>query len=238
MANIKKNGNLSGAIGNIVFVNDGDRVFVRAKPDIVKQSQRTKDSAKEFGLVSSREKIFRLRVLHAMGIPALQYFAARHRARIRKTLTPDNDGTATTNPTFGNPQALTGFSFNPKTEWQTCTNFFPEFDIQPGNEIKVLLPQLKWKEQIVPPKNSTSALLTLLALTADLNSASVPVNVQSELEIEINGSSPAPAQQWAFPAGSSAGWLLIIGCLKFKTQNKLEATKQFAATYLWAGLNG
>ena len=84
MANIKKNGNLSGAIGNIVFVNDGDRVFMRAKPARVKQSARTKNSSKAFGLVSSREKIFRLRLLHEMGIPAMQYFAARHRARIFK----------------------------------------------------------------------------------------------------------------------------------------------------------
>ncbi len=155
MANIKKNGNLSGAIGNIVFVNDGDRVFMRAKPARVKQSARTKNSSKAFGLVSSREKIFRLRLLHEMGIPAMQYFAARHRARIRKTLTPDNGGTATTNPTFGNPQALTGFSFNPKTEWQTCTNFFPEFNMQPGNEMKIILPDLKWKDQIIPPKHSS-----------------------------------------------------------------------------------
>lgn len=38
MANLKKNGNLSGAIGQIVFVNDGQRTFARLKPDTVKQT--------------------------------------------------------------------------------------------------------------------------------------------------------------------------------------------------------
>ncbi|MBD8018884.1 hypothetical protein [Kaistella pullorum] len=238
MANIKKNGNLSGAIGNIVFVNDGDRVFARAITNRVKQSQRTKDSSRTFGLVSNREKIFRLRLLHEMGIPALQYFAARHRARIRKTLTAQSSGTSTDNPTFSNPQALAGFSFNPKTEWQSCTNFFPEFVIQSVSEMKVILPEIKWKEQIMPPKNSTSGRLTLLALTVDLNSTSVPLNIMSRLELDISEGSSAPGQEWTFPAGLSAGWLLIAACLKFKSKNELDATQQFAATYLWAGLTG
>ena len=86
MANLKKNGNLSGAIGNIVFVNDGKRTFARVKPDKVKQSPETKAAAGIFGLVSAREKMFRLQLLRILGIPPLQYFAARHRARIRKTI--------------------------------------------------------------------------------------------------------------------------------------------------------
>lgn len=238
MANLKKNGNLSGAIGNIVLVNDGDRVFARAIPDRVKQSQRTKESSKAFGLVSSREKIFRLRLLREMGVPALQYFAAHHRARIRKTLTAERSGTSTDNPTFSNPQALAGFSFNPKTEWQSCTNFFPEFVMQSVSGMKIILPEIKWKEQIMPPKNSNSARLTLLALTVDLNISSVPLNIISRLELDISAGSSAPEQEWTFPVTFAEGWILIAACLKFKSENELEATQQFAATYLWAGLNG
>ncbi|MCB4235564.1 hypothetical protein LDL59_11945 [Kaistella anthropi] len=56
MANLKKNGNLSGAIGNIVFVNDGQRTFARVKPDKVKQTPETKAAARIFGLVAPEKK--------------------------------------------------------------------------------------------------------------------------------------------------------------------------------------
>lgn len=145
MARVKKNGNLSGAIGNVVFVNDSGREFVRARPDRVKQTAQTKAAAGVFGLVSSREKTFRLQVLRMLGVPAPQYFAAKHRARIRKTVTGDTGGSAGTGTGFGNPQALVGFSFNPNMEWESCTNFFLTFEMESNGEMKVHLPELKWK---------------------------------------------------------------------------------------------
>lgn len=239
MARVKKNGNLSGAIGNIVFVNDGERAFARAKPDHVKQSAQTKVAAGVFGLVSSREKMFRLQILRILGIPALQYFAAKHRARIRKTVTPDTGSSSGTGAGFGNPQALAGFSFNPKMEWESCTNFFPTFEMESSGEMKVQLTELKWKNQITPPKNSSSAVLTLVAITADLNKEAFPVNVHSKLELEISGSSAVPAQDWIFPVDAAEGWLLIIGCLKFASPNHSSVMKdEFSAAYLWAGMHG
>ncbi|MDQ0477623.1 hypothetical protein [Chryseobacterium sp. MDT2-18] len=233
MANLKKNGNLSGAIGNIVFVNDGDRIFVRLKPDSVKQSPQTKAAAGVFGLVSAREKTFRLKLLKELGIPALQYFAARHRARIRKTII----GNPAISPGFGDPQGLTGFSFNPKAEWQSCTNFFPEVERVSNGEMKVHLPELKWKTQIIPPKNCRAAVLTLFAMTADLNSPSVPLKVLSKIEMEISATAAVSAREWRIPVEPPAGWLLIVGCVKFNTTHHATTVQQqFSATYLWAGL--
>lgn len=235
MANLKKNGNLSGAIGNIVFVNDGERVFVRAKPDSVKQSPQTKAAAGIFGLVSAREKSYRLKLLKELGIPALQYFAARHRARIRKTITGNPAINPENSPPFGDPQGLTGFSFNPKTEWQNCTNFFPKVERRSNGEMKVHLPELNWKTQIIPPKNCSSAVLTLFTMTADLNSPWVPVKVLSKIEMEIRATAAVPAQEWRIPAESAEGWLLIIGCVKFAAPNQHSIAKeQFSAVYLWA----
>ncbi|MBU4537568.1 MAG: hypothetical protein L6264_06530 [Weeksellaceae bacterium] len=239
MARLKKNGNLSGAIGNVVFVNDGGREFVRARPDRVKQTAQTKAAAGIFGLVSSREKTFRLQVLRMLGVPAPQYFAARHRARIRKTVTGDNGITAGTGSGFGNPQAMVGFSFNPNMEWESCTNFFPTFEMVPNSGMKVQLPELKWKNQITPPKNCSSSTLKLLALTADFNTAAVPVKVQAKLELEISRSSAVPDQDWNFPVDPAEGWLLIIGCLKFASPNQSSVMKEeFSAAYLWAGMQG
>ncbi|UFK97399.1 hypothetical protein [Kaistella faecalis] len=237
MARVKKNGNLSGTIGNIVFVNDGERAFVRAKPDRVKQTTQTKAAAGVFGLVSSREKTFRLQVLRMLGVPAPQYFAAKQRARIRKTVTGDTGGSAGTGTGFGNPQALAGFSFNPEMEWESCTNFFLTFEMESNGEMKVHLPELKWKNQIIPVKNSSSAVLTLVAITADLNKEAVPIKEVAKLELEISGTSAVPAQDWIFPVDAAEGWLLIIGCLKFGAPNQSSVMKEaFSAAYLWTGM--
>lgn len=239
MAKITKNGSLAGTLGEIVFVNDGGRKYTRRRPEKVKQSPRTKAAAGVFGLVSTREKLFRLRLLKELGMPPLQYFATKHRARVMKTVTGGQGITAGSNPGFGNPQALAGFSFNPKMEWQACTNFFPAFEMGAGSEMMVQIPELKWKHQITPPKNSSSAVLTLLAITADLNVAAVPVKVQAKLEMEISGSSAVPAQEWIFPVNPAGGWLLIAGCLRFDTRKPDAGAKdQFSAAYLWAGLPG
>ena len=237
MANIKKNGKLSGTMGDIVFVNDGDRAFTRTKPESVKQSPATKASAKVFGMVSQREKWFRLRLLKELDMPALQYFAARHRSRITKTVTGNSSSNSGNKTSFGNPQALAGFCFNPKLEWQRCTNFFPVFEILPDNEMTVQLPQLQWKKQIIPPKNCSSATLTLLAITADLNTISCPLKVQSKLVLQISALSALPDQEWNFPVTASEGWIAIAASLKFNTTNHAaKMHEQYAATYLWAGL--
>lgn len=237
MAIIKKNGNLCGAIGNIVFVNDGDRVFARMKPDSIKQSARTKAAASVFGLVSTREKLLRLNIFKALSIPAIQYFAARHRARIQKTITKQVTEDSANMPEFGDPQALVGFNFNPKLDWQNCTNFFPEYSLTPGSGMKVSLPQLAWGKQVTPPKNAASCTLTLVTLHADLNSRDVPVTQIARFDVEINASSASPAQDWIFPLEETGDWLLIIGCLKFSTHKTGAGIQpQFAATYLWAGL--
>lgn len=239
MANIKKNGNLSGAIGNIVFVNDGIRAFIRTKPDRIKQSPQTKAAAGVFGLISTREKLFRLQIFRTLGIPAIQYFAARHRARIQKTVTAEKGSSSPVNAVFGNPKAMEGFSFNPKMDWDSCTNFFPAFEVGNNGEIKIHLPELRWKKEIKPPKDSNSALLTLVTLSADLNVSAVHVNVHSKVEMEITAASAVPKQEWVVPVNAKDGWLLIIGCVQFISSNPHAGIRdQFSATYLWAGQHG
>lgn len=234
MANLKKNGNLSGAVGPLVFVNDDGRVYVRSKAHSVKQSVSSKASAALFGQVSAREKRFRLQLLREMGLPAPQYFAAKHRARLQKTVLPDAG--AASIPLFGNPKALEGFDFNPKLQWLQCTNFYAEFKTDDANALQVSLPALHWAKEIRPPKDSTSAILTLYAVAADLDDPSVPVKLVSRWETEINRYSAAPAAEWEIPTDTSGKWLLIVACLRFKENlNSLHASKSFAASYLWAG---
>lgn len=237
MAKLKKNGHFSGMLNNLVFVDSDERSYVRTKPDRVKQSPQTKTAASTFGFVSTREKSFRLRLLRLLQLPAPQYFAARHRARLQKTVTSRLGSSTSPTPAFADPVFLTGFDFNPKMEWQRHTNFYTEI-VHEENQIRVSIPDIKWKQQIKPPKNCVSAVLALHAVAADLNQSSVEFTELAALETTVSGNSAVPAQEWLVSTAGAAGWLLITASLKFKTSGfDLPAKHQFSATYLWAGNN-
>lgn len=59
MARVNKNGNLSGAIGNLVFVNRDGKTHVRSKPKRVNQSTNTRSAATGFGKNSGHDSILR-----------------------------------------------------------------------------------------------------------------------------------------------------------------------------------
>ena len=76
MARISKNGNLSGAVGNLVFVQNGKEQYVRSKPHKVKQSAETKKAASVFGWVSSRDKEYRRVVVEKFSLLTDSRYAA------------------------------------------------------------------------------------------------------------------------------------------------------------------
>lgn len=237
MAHINKKGNLSGALGEIVFVNDGDRKYTRLRPDLVRQSERTKAASKVFGMVSSREKKFRTKLLNRLQMPAIQYLAAQHRGRLQKCITGGANSAQQEEPQFGNPEALIGFEFNRKLKWHERTNFFPFFKETANGALKVSLPAIKWGREIKTRPKATSAVLTLTAVSVNLNSTDVPLKIVSTLTMEVGRSSESPAQEWTVPADDAPGWLLIIGMVQYSGNGLSEKRSEtFSATYLWTGI--
>ena len=59
MARVNKNGNLSGAIGNLVFVNRDGKTHVRSKPKKVNQYTTIRGAATGFGKNSGHDRILR-----------------------------------------------------------------------------------------------------------------------------------------------------------------------------------
>lgn len=236
MARLKKNGNLSGAIGNIVFVNDGDRSYVRSRPGKVRQTKNTKAAASVFGWVSTQEKLYRIALQNKITFQAYQYFAARHMATLKKTVSQEKGSTVK----FQDPTALTGFDFNQKQEWNRCTNFFPSFDIVENMVLSVGIPALAWGRQIKAPKNADRAILELYAISTDLNQKDINVEILSSLSMIIKEKEPTPSQEWSFGIPANAKWLLIIGIINFDSDNKrLEKTERSTGTYLWSkGIDG
>lgn len=234
MAILKKNGSLSGAVGNIVFVNSGGRTLVRSKPDGVKQTERTKAAASVFGTVSEREKWLRREITYGLGFPALQYFAARHRARLRKTVTADADSIIYGKANFGTPEALAGFDFNPKLEWSRCTNFYPTIKKNEDGSVAVHLPEIRWRHEIKPPRNAKSASLNLHALAVNLNGKTPDIRRIGDLTMDFKNGNHTSAQIWNIENTQPDHWILIVGILRF-TGNFNSNAECFSGSYLWAG---
>lgn len=235
MARLKKNGNLSGAIGNIVFVNDGDRSYVRALGKKPKQTKNTKEEAKKFGLVGAKEKLYRDLLKEKIGLVTYQYQAVRHATKLRKTISKVIDDNGNFTYRFQDPQALVGFDLNPKMEWERCTNFYPKYELITDGTMSVSIPALTWSEQVIAPKNASRATLTLYALSTDLDKNNVDVIVVSSLPLVLGERDKLPAQEWVFDIPKDTKWLIIIGMLDFESNRRLlEKTEKILGAYLWA----
>lgn len=234
MARLKKNGNLSGAVGNIVFVNDGDRVYVRSKPGNVKQTKSTRSASNTFGWVSKQEKQFRLLLQSKIRFIPGQYFAARHMARLGKTVIREESSCGQAIAGFQDPTALIGFEFNPKLEWERCINFFPDFTIDNSQSFTVSIPALSWGKEIKPPTSADVATINIHAIHTDLNQNSVAVDVCSSLSVTIKETEIIPSQKWTFSIPEKTKWLLVIAIINFDSAKKqLEKSEKTAGTYLW-----
>ncbi|WP_111307869.1 hypothetical protein [Confluentibacter sediminis] len=124
MAKPINDGALSGALGNVVFVNKGRYTYARTKPTKVKQTASTKAAANTFGWVSQQDKKFRFALTQAYTLITDSYYAARHRASMAKAL---NASVPPASLALNMPQALEGFEFNSQVPWTKTCRFYRAF---------------------------------------------------------------------------------------------------------------
>lgn len=236
MARILKNGNLSGAVGNLVFVNSESQNYVRTKPSHLKQSLKTKAAAKAFGTVSAQDKLFRMELMRQFTLRTDNRYAARHRARMTKALgLQAQQNTEDTNANLGLPESLTHFDFNALCPWEKITRFYPEFKQPDTHQFECRLPALKAGHQIIMPKGATSAELRLDAFTVNPLGKTVHFNVLSTYAVEISLSQTTLPAIWTFGIPEDPVWLIVLGTLIFKSNaNTGTADYQGGSTYLFA----
>lgn len=232
MANTNSKNNLSGAIGNIVFVNDGKRSYVRSRPAKVKQTEATRAESAVFGMVSAREKWLRFQILDALDCPSVQYFAARHRARLRKLIVMPEKENTSEKPYFGSPETLAGFDFNPKMEWTSYTNFCISTKSDNG-ETSINIPDLRWGREIKAVQGAKEASLDICVFSVNLNAEPQSFSTVEKISANISASQPLNAQSLSLPHSENGNWLLVAACLKYNRPQK-KPNENFAACYLWA----
>ena len=236
MARISKNGNLSGAVGNLVFVQNGKEQYVRSKPHKVKQSAETKKAASVFGWVSSRDKEYRRVVVEKFSLLTDSRYAARHRARMAKTLgTPNPVLPATGELSFQNPEALVGFDFNTHLLWEKATQFYPEYTLDELGNVKVKIPALHWGKQIKSPKKCKTAHLKLEAFSLDPNAEPLEITAISSVNFLISPTQSQEATSWDFVLPTNKPWIVVLGILSFDLgRSHFSEAETTSTTYLWA----
>ncbi|WP_111307019.1 hypothetical protein [Confluentibacter sediminis] len=236
MAKPIQDGTLSGAIGNVVFVNKGDYTYARSKPGKIKQTAGTKAAASTFGWVSQQDKTYRRALTQAYPLVTDSYYAARHRATMAKALNPTLGATTPASSLASNmPQALEGFEFNSQVPWAKTCHFYIEVNQTDNNTVDCLIPALNLGQNIKPPKAVRSALLQLHAFTVNPNKPDIDITPLSSHETTLQPHKTIPEALWQFPMPSEKGWLLILGTVTFKfEQAHVDNKLQGSATYLFA----
>lgn len=133
MKRVNKNGNLSGAIGNLVFVNRDGKTHVRSKPKKVNQSTTIRGAATGFGKNSGHDRILREAITDKIQIRNYRCFSINHRTRLRLTIGESTNQDCTTKMAYLNPQPMVGTVFNNDWQWERATNFYPEYNLSGQN---------------------------------------------------------------------------------------------------------
>lgn len=240
MARLSKNGLISGAVANLVFVNQGDRNIIRSKPDTIRQSDNTKKAAKAFGYISRQDALYRRRLMHLCGLTSDDRYAYRHRASMHKMAVRLYEGNESTVSLLeGNPKMLEGFVFNRHTEWQNVCRFFPDIhlDIEAGI-LTVRIPELVWKRDLKPPKKMIFAKLRFMCIAA-LPDEAMGKNVVllSEFVIEASIGKHVPENIFSVEGIPEGHQLFVIGEVQFQQAGIQVVSPHLrtAGTYLWGG---
>lgn len=159
MGRVNKNGNLSGAIGNLVFVNRDGKTHVRSKPNKVNQSTTIRGAATGFGKNSGHDRILREAITDKIQIRNYRCFSINHRTRLRLTIGESTNQDCTTKMAYLNPQPMVGTVFNNDWQWDRASNFYPEYNLSAQNTMTVHLPQLKIGKQIIFPQKCSAGKL-------------------------------------------------------------------------------
>lgn len=238
MGKIKPNGQLSGGVGNVVFVQSGDKTYVRSKPTTVKQSTATKQAASSFGKISAADKVFRQRLLQLLPIATDSKYAYRHRSRFAKMMANDTENTAGANTdTRKTPQAMVGFDFNLACEWHKVCRFFPEYVLDPDNRLTVTLPALVWKRDLKPIEKSKNIALRFYVLAVDMNpETEVPIEICAEFGMDLPAETTSNEMVWTTEPLPTDKLLFVVGLctMDFNRPDKYGKTGETAACYLWA----
>ena len=171
MAERNRNNSYSGAIGNLVYREVGNKQIVQLKPDSIRQTKRTKESGSEFRQCSSWSKWLRLRMHSFLEKNVDHYMFSRFAGRFYTVLQTNIDlpkGERT--PLNSDMGALAGFDFNTNSPF--ADYFMPGIaaTLTDQNEVTVTIPSFNPKVEMQFAKGTRYAELLVYVMTASFES--------------------------------------------------------------------
>lgn len=235
MAKLKKNGNLSGAIGNFIFVNKNGKLHVQERSNVYNMSPNSENAFILYGQNSSQDKLVRQAITEQIYIRNYHCFAVNHRTRLQKTMLHTIHAQGEGSIRYTNPQAMVGTIFNNDWDWEKATNFYPDYNLDNNQVLAVNIPQLTLGKQIKLPKNAEKASLKMYAFTIDPNQKNPKANILSSRSFDLEKNKNIPAQNWVFDIPKDAFWTLIIATISYTSRkNNIAEEHKHTGTYLWA----
>jgi hypothetical protein len=235
MARSANNNALSGVLGNVVFVNQGARSYIRSKPHKVRQNIATKAAASSFGWVSQQDKKYRTAVIQAYPLVTDRYYSARHRACMAKALGGLSGAAASSVSLDATlPEALVNFEFNAQLPWSKTCHFYATFS-QDDNTINYLIPPLNLGQQLKAPEAVRAAHLQFNAFMVNPTQQDVDVTPLGTQQLTLLPSQTIPETIWTFEMPTTNAWVLVLGSVAFDyRQANVPVQWRGAATYAFA----
>ncbi|HFK5529253.1 TPA: hypothetical protein ACGZ99_003328 [Elizabethkingia anophelis] len=235
MGNINNKAQISGVVGNVVFVNNGHKNIVRTRPEKVKQSKNTKTAAGFFGQISKQDSRYRKALLQLLQLNTDTTYAYRHRASFgRVAVRYKENETEYMSLLKGNPQAMEGFDFNMQSPWLSLCRFFLKFNLSAQGDLRVKIPDIELGAQIKSDKKTTKATLrfSCISVNPDQNS-DTHIHLLSDISINLHPQIPVFFPEWIISDIPKNELVFIIAQLTIYQQS--EKIINSSSSYLWGG---
>ncbi|WP_407517878.1 hypothetical protein [Elizabethkingia anophelis] len=238
MGNINNKAQISGAVGNVVFVSNGHKTIVRTKPGKVKQSKSTKAAAGFFGQISRQDSRYRKALLELLQLNTDTTYAYRHRASFgRVAVRYKENETEYMSLLKGSPQAMEGFDFNMQSPWLSLCRFFLKFDLSAQGDLRVKIPDVELGIQIKNDKKTTKATLrfSCISLNPDQDS-DIDIHLLSDISIDLHPQIPVSFPEWIISDVPKNELVFIIAQLnRYQKIHQSEKIINSSSAYLWGG---
>ncbi|CAI9679156.1 hypothetical protein ACT4QJ_10235 [Elizabethkingia anophelis] len=238
MGNINNKAQISGAVGNVVFVSNGHKTIVRTKPGKVKQSKSTKAAAGFFGQISRQDSRYRKALLELLQLNTDTTYAYRHRASFgRVAVRYKENETEYMSLLKGSPQAMEGFDFNMQSPWLSLCRFFLKFDLSAQGDLRVKIPDVELGIQIKNDKKTTKATLrfSCISLNPDQDSYT-DIHLLSDISIDLHPQIPVSFPEWIISDVPKNELVFIIAQLtRYQKIHQSEKIINSSSAYLWGG---
>jgi len=221
MAILHKNGNLSGRVGPVVYRTWKGATIVQTKPKKFRQTLASKESGKEFGLISSTAKVIRI-AFNAAYEGYDGKMINRFNSAVSSAVRSSSLARGERDLHDGDLRGLQGFEFNTNSPLTSVMNILPESSLTADGKLKIVMQAQK----IQPWKKHLEATYTLRVLVTAFNFRERWYRYLLHEDIAVdNLKIPVGERQWQLgdlPEGNS---ILVSFSLHATERNGLDEYK-------------